>query len=461
MPEPAPRAWLELAHDAGYVAGVLEQRLDAAAMRRLGLPLSPVLALRSRCAVAGTVLTARLALEHGIACNTAGGSHHAFAGSAPGSACSTTSRSPRGCCWPRGRSGGRWSSTWTCIRATARPPSWPTIRACTRCRSIAGRTSRPASSRATSTWPSMPGRRRRIISPSSTAAAAAARSRAAGSGLLQCRRRSARRDRLGRLALTDAGLAERERLVLELCRGRGLPLACVVGGAMPTTWMSLARRHAMLHRGDRGAARAGSAGSDSGRILPGFMMFCGSSARLTARITPTRRAPCSLDEEVDLAAGRRRARRCRCRPWRARAATSRWLTARPLAISPGRLGSTDQRGGSCRRRHGRRSAPARPARLDVGRVSPRCIRPGARSARRRRWPSRRQPGPQRQAGVVGVVPRLPEPVALLRRGGPLEVLAAVLAGDLLRRLGLLRDARRRAVELDEQRRRFALASSFE
>ena len=80
VPEPAPRGWLELAHDSGYVAGVLEQRLDAAAIRRLGLPLSPVLALRSRCAVAGTVLTARLALEHGIACNTAGGSHHAFAG---------------------------------------------------------------------------------------------------------------------------------------------------------------------------------------------------------------------------------------------------------------------------------------------------------------------------------------------------------------------------------------------
>ena len=80
VPEPAPRAWLELAHDAATSPAVLEQRLDAAAIRRLGLPMSPVLALRSRCAVAGTLLTARLALEHGLACNTAGGSHHAFAG---------------------------------------------------------------------------------------------------------------------------------------------------------------------------------------------------------------------------------------------------------------------------------------------------------------------------------------------------------------------------------------------
>ena len=80
VPEPAPRAWLELAHEAEYVAAVLEQRLGEAEIRRLGLPLSPALALRSRCAVAGTVLAARLALEHGLACNTAGGSHHAFAG---------------------------------------------------------------------------------------------------------------------------------------------------------------------------------------------------------------------------------------------------------------------------------------------------------------------------------------------------------------------------------------------
>ncbi len=78
-PLPAPRSWLELAHSSSYVTAVLEQRLDPEAVRRLGLPLSPELAMRSRTATAGTVLTARLALEHGVACNTAGGSHHAFA----------------------------------------------------------------------------------------------------------------------------------------------------------------------------------------------------------------------------------------------------------------------------------------------------------------------------------------------------------------------------------------------
>jgi acetoin utilization deacetylase AcuC-like enzyme len=80
VPEVAPAAWLELAHAPAYVAAVLNQTLDAAAMRRIGLPITPEVATRSRAANGGTLLTARLALEHGLACNTAGGSHHAFAG---------------------------------------------------------------------------------------------------------------------------------------------------------------------------------------------------------------------------------------------------------------------------------------------------------------------------------------------------------------------------------------------
>jgi acetoin utilization deacetylase AcuC-like enzyme len=80
VPEVAPAAWLELAHAPAYVAAVLNQTLDAAAVRRIGLPITPEVATRSRAANGGTLLTARLALEHGLACNTAGGSHHAFAG---------------------------------------------------------------------------------------------------------------------------------------------------------------------------------------------------------------------------------------------------------------------------------------------------------------------------------------------------------------------------------------------
>jgi len=77
-PELARPEALERAHAPTYVAGVLDQTLDAAAVRRIGLPITPEVAQRSRAASGGTLLTARLALHHGLACNTAGGSHHAF-----------------------------------------------------------------------------------------------------------------------------------------------------------------------------------------------------------------------------------------------------------------------------------------------------------------------------------------------------------------------------------------------
>ena len=74
----APREWLALAHAPAYIDAYLTGTLDARAMRRIGFPWSPALVNRTCAAVGGTVLTAHLALEHGLACNTAGGTHHAF-----------------------------------------------------------------------------------------------------------------------------------------------------------------------------------------------------------------------------------------------------------------------------------------------------------------------------------------------------------------------------------------------
>ncbi|TVQ29406.1 MAG: histone deacetylase, partial [Geminicoccaceae bacterium] len=83
-PEPALREGLALVHDAAYVEDILRRRLSPAAERRLGLPQSEALVARSRAATGGTLLAARLALQHGVACNTAGGSHHAFAAAGTG-----------------------------------------------------------------------------------------------------------------------------------------------------------------------------------------------------------------------------------------------------------------------------------------------------------------------------------------------------------------------------------------
>jgi acetoin utilization deacetylase AcuC-like enzyme len=77
-PELPPLAWLELVHTPDYVKAYQDGTLDVKAQRRIGLPWSEALAYRTRIAVGGSVLTAQLALTHGLACNTAGGTHHAF-----------------------------------------------------------------------------------------------------------------------------------------------------------------------------------------------------------------------------------------------------------------------------------------------------------------------------------------------------------------------------------------------
>jgi acetoin utilization deacetylase AcuC-like enzyme len=69
---------IALAHDPAYVDAYLTGTLEARAMRRIGFPWSPALARRTCIALGSSVLAAELALQHGLACSTAGGTHHAF-----------------------------------------------------------------------------------------------------------------------------------------------------------------------------------------------------------------------------------------------------------------------------------------------------------------------------------------------------------------------------------------------
>jgi acetoin utilization deacetylase AcuC-like enzyme len=77
VPEPAPASWLKLAHTSDYVDQVLACEVPAKIEREIGFPISPRVSLRAQLATGGTVLAARLAFLNGIACNSAGGSHHA------------------------------------------------------------------------------------------------------------------------------------------------------------------------------------------------------------------------------------------------------------------------------------------------------------------------------------------------------------------------------------------------
>src|SRR3984957_4965618 len=79
QPEPLDDETLELVHTPEYLAKLASSGLSAAEQRRLGLPWSEALWQRARLASAGTLLAARAALDQGLAGNLAGGTHHAFA----------------------------------------------------------------------------------------------------------------------------------------------------------------------------------------------------------------------------------------------------------------------------------------------------------------------------------------------------------------------------------------------
>jgi acetoin utilization deacetylase AcuC-like enzyme len=77
-PARATRDSLLLVHTANYVDRFCAGELTASELRRLGFPWSPALVERSLRAVGGTCEASAAALEHGVAMNLAGGTHHAF-----------------------------------------------------------------------------------------------------------------------------------------------------------------------------------------------------------------------------------------------------------------------------------------------------------------------------------------------------------------------------------------------
>jgi acetoin utilization deacetylase AcuC-like enzyme len=77
LADPAPSSLLDLAHDPRYVEQVIACAVPERIERDIGFPVSARVSRRAQLAAGGTMLAARLALQHGIACNTAGGSHHA------------------------------------------------------------------------------------------------------------------------------------------------------------------------------------------------------------------------------------------------------------------------------------------------------------------------------------------------------------------------------------------------
>ena len=76
-PYPCSVETLKRVHSANYIKNVKNKTLDANIIKKIGFPLVDSVVQRSLVATGGTVLAAKLAITNGVACNTAGGSHHA------------------------------------------------------------------------------------------------------------------------------------------------------------------------------------------------------------------------------------------------------------------------------------------------------------------------------------------------------------------------------------------------
>lgn len=248
-PAPAPAAWVALAHDRAYVDQVFSASVPANVAREIGLPMSEAVGFRARCATAGTVLTATLALENGIACNTAGGSHHARKRHGAGF-----------CVFNDVAVAIRLLIADGAIRRAmvvdldvhqgdgtaeifANDPSVFTL-------SVHARRNYPVRKVASTLDIALEDG---VGDDAYLEALAASLPQALASFRPDIVFFNAgvdphEDDRLGRLSLTDEGLEARDRFVIRTVRAAGIPLAGVLGGGYLTDIDRLARRHATLHR---------------------------------------------------------------------------------------------------------------------------------------------------------------------------------------------------------------------
>ena len=77
-PDPCSVDTLKEVHSEEYIFKIKNKTLEEKLVKKIGFPLVDSVVRRSLVATGGTVLASKLAINYGIACNTAGGSHHAI-----------------------------------------------------------------------------------------------------------------------------------------------------------------------------------------------------------------------------------------------------------------------------------------------------------------------------------------------------------------------------------------------
>ena len=249
VPVPALPAWLELAHDPAYVWAVLEQRVAPALEKAIGFRVDERVAMRSRCATGGTLLAARLALDTGLACNTAGGSHHAAREGGAGFSVFNDVAVAAAALLDEGTV--RRVLVFDCdvhqgdgtARIFANDPAVFTL-------SMHGERNYPYKKARSDHDVALPdGMGDAAYLALLPDLLAFAHEQAAPDIVFYNAGVDPHRDdRLGRLGLSDEGLAERDRRVIGFFRDRGIPLAGVIGGGYSRDIEALSRRHTILHR---------------------------------------------------------------------------------------------------------------------------------------------------------------------------------------------------------------------
>lgn len=248
QPLPIPRRALELVHERSYHQAFSRDQLSPADQRRIGLPATRPLVRRSWLAVGGTLLTARLALRHGLACHLAGGTHHAFPSFGSGfcifndvavAARQLLAEAAVARVMVVDLDVHQGDGTAAIFAADPRVFSL----------SLHAATNFPLRKQTSDHDLALPDG----LEDEGYLAALG--------GLLPDLLSQVqpdlvlynagvdphRDDRLGRLSLSDAGLLQRDRLVLELCLRRGIPVATVLGGGYDDL-PALVARHALVFR---------------------------------------------------------------------------------------------------------------------------------------------------------------------------------------------------------------------
>ena len=246
-PGRARPALLSLAHCPEYLDRFLGNRLGEQEAKRMGLPWSEALARRTCIAPMGTLLTAQLALKHGIACHLAGGTHHAHYDFGSGfcilNDLAITARALR--------AGGLVNRVliFDCDvhqgdGTAAILADDPDLFTCSiHCeKNFPTRKSRSDLDVGLPVGLEDDG----YLAVVEETLCDLLRQRQPDLVLYDAGVDVYTGDPLGRLAVSLTGLAERERRVLTLCRDHGVPVATVIGGGYDDDRPALARRHALV-----------------------------------------------------------------------------------------------------------------------------------------------------------------------------------------------------------------------